>query len=103
MFHTAQPGHADAVPESLLRDAVLSARSRTGGERLRPRVSGPSRTLKNLYQEQGVPAWLRDGPLLFVGDVLLFAPYLGANRGAGLEPAAGPCRRIEWRPDLQPA
>lgn len=103
VFHTAQPGHADAVPESLLRDAVLSARSRTGGERLRPRVSGPSRTLKNLYQEQGVPAWLRDGPLLFVGDVLLFAPYLGANRGAGLEPAAGPCRRIEWRPDLQPA
>lgn len=65
---------------------------------------GPSRTLKNLFQERGVPAWQRDVPLLHVGETLLFVPRLGVNRapeaggaGAGV---AGPCRRIEWRPDL---
>ncbi len=70
---------------------------------MRRDTNGPSRTLKNLFQEQGVPAWKRDVPLLFSGDDLLFVPLLGVNRAVKRPAARGPdarFRRIDWRPDL---
>jgi tRNA(Ile)-lysidine synthase len=84
---------------------------------MRNNAQGPSRTLKNLFQEQGVPAWKRDVPLLYAGDVLLFVPLLGVNHaalpakadaadalaGAPSDDAAfarGPYVRIDWREDL---
>jgi tRNA(Ile)-lysidine synthase len=89
----------DAVAESVLRSAPLVARSRSGGERLRLAADAPGRTLKNLFQERGVPAWKRDVPLVFVGEALLFVPLIGVNRGAG-DDSGGPRRRIVWRPDV---
>ncbi|BAN23536.1 tRNA lysidine(34) synthetase TilS [Caballeronia insecticola] len=90
----------DVVGEGVLRTAPLVARSRAGGERMRVAGEAPSRTLKNLFQERGVPAWKRDVPLLFIGEALLFVPHLGVNREAAPEAAHGPWRRIVWRPDL---
>lgn len=94
----------DTIPVSVLQRAVLSARSRSGGERMRMGESrrAPSRTLKNLFQERGIPAWKRDVPLLYIGDDLLFVPLLGVNRSALPEQieAAEPCLRIVWREDL---
>lgn len=44
---------------------------RTGGERLQPDGHGNRRTLKNLFQEWGVPEWERARiPLIYVGDTL---------------------------------
>jgi tRNA(Ile)-lysidine synthase len=69
-------------------------------------VNGPSRTLKNLFQERGVPSWRRDVPLLYVGDDLLFVPYIGVNRGVVPNApdvpltSSGSHIRIEWREDL---
>ncbi|MFM0337473.1 tRNA lysidine(34) synthetase TilS [Paraburkholderia fungorum] len=100
----AAPEHHDSIPVSVLRRALLSVRSRSGGERMRMSVgqNSPSRTLKNLFQERGIPAWKRDVPLLYVGDELLFVPLLGVNRAALSEPvdAAEPHVRILWRADL---
>jgi tRNA(Ile)-lysidine synthase len=63
-----------------LREGPLTLRQRRGGERLRPRDDGPSRTLKNLYQEAGIAAWQRERlPLVYLGDRLLFAAGLGPN------------------------
>jgi tRNA(Ile)-lysidine synthase len=95
----------DAIPEAVLTCAPLHARSRRGGERMRVDPGAPGRTLKNLFQERGVPAWKRDVPLVFVGDDLLFVPFLGVNREATAKRAtlhSGASRyfRIEWRPDL---
>ncbi|CDY78727.1 tRNA(Ile)-lysidine synthetase [Caballeronia glathei] len=90
---------SDAIAESVLRAAPLSARSRAGGERMRLAAGAPGRTLKNLFQERGVPAWKRDVPLVFIGDALLFVPLIGVNRDA-VSGTHGPCRRIVWRPDL---
>ncbi|ANB73176.1 tRNA(Ile)-lysidine synthase [Paraburkholderia phytofirmans OLGA172] len=100
----AARGDPDTFPVSVLRRALLSARSRSGGERMRTSAApgSPSRTLKNLFQERGIPAWKRDVPLLYVGGDLLFVPLLGLNRAALPEQvnAAEPRVRIIWRDDL---
>jgi tRNA(Ile)-lysidine synthase len=58
----------------------LSVRLRSGGERLQPDPRRPRRTLKNLFQEAGVPPWQRERlPLLFSGDDLVWVPGLGID------------------------
>ncbi len=68
------------IPTDLLAAGPLSLRPRTGGERLAPGAGRPSRSLKNLYQEAGVPAqrraWL---PLVYLDGVLVFAAGLGMD------------------------
>jgi tRNA(Ile)-lysidine synthase len=65
---------------------IVSAQSATawyfmprgGGERIRLEASRPTRTLKNLLQERGIPAWQRSRmPLLFNGDRLVWVPGIG--------------------------
>lgn len=104
VFAPADESDPDAVPESVLRRAPLVARAREGGERLRDEAANLSRTLKNLFQSRGVPAWERDVPLLYSGETLLFVPRIGVNRSVLGEQdmtRPQPWRRIEWREDLQ--
>lgn len=76
------------VDATALKAGPLSLRERRGGERLRTRRDGPSRTLKNLYQEAGIPAWRRASlPLLYLGDRLLMAAGLGCHASALTETA----------------
>jgi tRNA(Ile)-lysidine synthase len=96
--------NADTVPAALLASAPLSARVRTGGERMRRAAGSAARTLKNLFQEVGVPAWERDVPLIYLGDTLLYVPHVGVNPALiGSQPPSqsqGERRRLEWRLDL---
>ena len=58
----------------------LTIRLRSGGERLQPDARRPRRTLKNLFQEAGVPPWERERlPLLYRGEELVWAPGLGID------------------------
>ena len=58
----------------------VTIRLRSGGERLQPDASRPRRTLKNLFQEAGIPPWERERlPLLFCGPDLIWAPGLGVD------------------------
>ncbi|MBB5442139.1 MULTISPECIES: tRNA lysidine(34) synthetase TilS [unclassified Paraburkholderia] len=102
--HAAPRNEAcDIVPVSVLQRASLSVRARRGGERMRIGVPNtPGRTLKNLFQERGIPAWKRDVPLLYVGDQLLFVPLIGVNRGTvrDASPECEACVKIVWREDL---
>jgi tRNA(Ile)-lysidine synthase len=62
------------------RARPLGVRLRAGGERLQPDPRRPRRTLKNLFQEAGVPPWERDRlPLLVSGEDLVWAPGLGVD------------------------
>ena len=87
------------IADERLRDQPVTVRWRSGGERLRLAPDRPSRTLKNLFQETGVPAWERERlPLLFCGDALAWVPGLGVDTafsassgGRGLLP--------RWVPD----
>jgi tRNA(Ile)-lysidine synthase len=92
---TAGPG----VDASALRTGPLSVRARRGGERLRTRLEGPSRTLKNLYQEAGIAAWRRAWlPLVYLDDRLLMAAGLGCN-AATITEAAAERVAVDWVED----
>ena len=75
----------------------LRVRLRAGGERLQPDAKRPRRTLKNLFQEAGVPPWERDRlPLIVCGEDLVWVPGLGVDaryRAAKNAPGVLP----EWR------
>ncbi|MBV8032600.1 MAG: tRNA lysidine(34) synthetase TilS [Betaproteobacteria bacterium] len=92
-FH---PVTGSGIRAELLLQRRWALRPRKGGERLQPDPRRPRRTLKNLFQEAGVPPWERDRlPLLFCDDDLVWVPGIGvdaryrARRGErGLEPSA---------------
>jgi tRNA(Ile)-lysidine synthase len=72
-----------------LAPGEIEIRLRSGGERLQLDAARPRRTLKNLFQEAGVPPWERARlPLLYCGEALVCVPGLGtdvryqASRGA---------------------
>ena len=78
-----------------LKDGGLQVRLRSGGERLQPDARRPRRTLKNLFQEAGVPAWQRKNlPLLYRGAELVWAPGLGVDRRY-----AAPEKTSGWVPE----
>lgn len=71
-------------------------RCRAGGERIRPRIGGPSRTLKNLLAEAHIPAWQRpQWPLLFLGERLVAVPGLAVEAEFQV-PAGG--FNLDWLP-----
>jgi tRNA(Ile)-lysidine synthase len=83
----------------LARLACLQARPRQGGEQFQRAANAPPRSLKKQYQAAGVPAWQREGPLLWCDGQLLFAPGLGvdARWQAGHDSATGgPCCSLRW-------
>lgn len=70
-----QPGGLDM---QRLAHTPLVTRGRGGGERLQLAAARPSRRLKNLFQEHGIPPWERERwPLLFAGDELVAIPNVG--------------------------
>lgn len=77
----------EGVAASVLAGGRCELRRRAGGERMRLRASGPSRSLKNLLQEAGVPPWLRDDlPLLWVDGQLAWIAGVGVAAEFGCRP-----------------
>lgn len=51
---------------------------RLGGERFKPELARPTRTLKHLLQEANIPPWQRERmPLVYCDDVLAVVPGIG--------------------------
>ena len=85
--------HAVGYRQDLDHDAQLLVRTRRGGERLRPRAGGPSRTLKSLLQQEAIG--LRERallPLLFAAEQLVAAADLWVD--ARWQPGADCERRL---------
>jgi tRNA(Ile)-lysidine synthase len=91
------PVEAGGIAGSLL--SCVQAQARRGGEQFQITQGGMSRSLKKQYQARGVPAWQRDGPLLFSSEgAVLFAPGLGVNASAQAAPG-DPQLGLTWLPD----
>jgi tRNA(Ile)-lysidine synthase len=73
-----KPEEGRGLSVGRLRAGRVTVRLRQGGERLRLDPRRPRRTLKNLFQERGVPPWRRDRlPLVYCGDSLVSVPGIG--------------------------
>lgn len=59
--------------------AALELHERSGGEQFQSGFGRPPRSLKKQFQAQAVPAWQRDGPLVYSGGQLVFVPGLGLD------------------------
>src|SRR5262245_6146109 len=70
------------IDKSKMKSAEVTVRARSGGERLQPDPRRPRRTLKNLFQEAGIPPWERERmPLVFCGTDLVWVAGLGVDAG----------------------
>jgi tRNA(Ile)-lysidine synthase len=88
LVHSAQ-GLLDATT----LPAQVTVRPRQGGERLRPRAGGPSRTLKSLLQNAAISLSERQNlPLLYAGEQLVAAADLWVD--ARWQPAATSAKRL---------
>lgn len=87
----------EGIDASKIKGLSISVRRRSGGERLRLAANRPSRSLKNLCQEAGIPPWERDAmPLVYCGDALVWVPGIGVDvawRARARQPGLLP----EWR------
>ena len=87
-----------------LAEALVSLRTRKGGERLQQEAKRPRRSLKKLLQESAVPVWERGRlPLLWCGEQLVWvggvgsdAAWLAAPGEPGVQPVwlAGGARQV---------
>jgi tRNA(Ile)-lysidine synthase len=92
-----RPVRGRGIDATRLERARVTLRARAGGERLQLDARRPRRTLKNLFQEAGVPPWRREQlPLLYCDDELVWVPELGV--AAGWQAARGARGVVpEWR------
>jgi tRNA(Ile)-lysidine synthase len=84
---------AGGIAATHLRSAQL--RAREGGEQFQFAASSAARSLKKQFQARRIPAWEREGPLLFDRDRLLFVPGLGIDARA-LASAGTPQLKLHW-------
>lgn len=86
------------IDAARLAAAGLTVRGRRGGERLQLDPGRPRRTLKNLFQEAGIPPWRRERlPLVYCGEDLVWVPGLGID--CRYRAAAGKAGvALEWHP-----
>lgn len=72
---------------------------RVGGEQFQRGARTVPRSLKKAYQEAGVPAYDRTGPLVWDGDRLLFVSGLGLDARAVAAAPGGVRRVLRWIAD----
>jgi tRNA(Ile)-lysidine synthase len=77
---------------------ALEVRVRRGGERLQVAPGRPHRSLKNLFQESGLPPWERMRlPLVYCEGALVCVPGIGTDPAYSAAPGM-PGARLHWEP-----
>ncbi|BCB28309.1 tRNA(Ile)-lysidine synthase [Sulfurimicrobium lacus] len=93
---TFWPTHGQGISLTRLQQERVTIRVRQGGERLRPDSTRPSRSLKNLFQETGMPPWSRQAlPLLYSGENLAAVVGIGIDCRFQAQPGE-PGVMLEW-------
>lgn len=58
---------------------TLRITKRSGGERFRAHPQKHACSLQHAYQQHQIPPWLREGPLIYLEEQLIWVAYLGQN------------------------
>lgn len=91
----------EPVPDggvALARLAHLEQRTRQPGDQFQRAPGSLPRSLKKAYQEAGVPAWERGGPVLADGGVTVYVPGLGMDARCLAHPGE-PQALLRWVKD----
>ena len=89
------------IRRDFLNRGPFTVSRRSGGEKLRPKMNGTTRSLKNLFQEAGWPGWEREAcPLLFQGNHLLQVPGLAVEASVQAAPGESGVL-LEWRRSVE--
>ena len=96
---TFVPVHGAGLCADKLKQAPVSLRTRTGGERIQLATNRPHHAVKKLLQQAGLPRWERDAlPLVWCGDELAAIPGIGvAVAFQAARDTAG--WALAWRPN----
>ncbi|MEO6408979.1 MAG: tRNA lysidine(34) synthetase TilS [Burkholderiaceae bacterium] len=94
------PGHlrVERVREGGVAAASLDCvqvSARRGGEQFQSGTGRPPRSLKKQYQAAGLPAWERDGPVIFSAGQLVYASGLGIDARCLARPGEAQLT-LEW-------
>lgn len=82
-----QQVNGDGVRLDLLNSEVAILRGRQGGEKIKLSSNTPTKSLKQCWQEKGIPPWQREvAPLLLLADQLAWVPTLGYSNVAKAAP-----------------
>jgi tRNA(Ile)-lysidine synthase len=74
------PASGEGASAEKLAGASVSIRPREKDDTLRPDAARPARSLRYLFQEHGIPPWLRAGwPLLYCGEHLIAVPGIAVD------------------------
>jgi tRNA(Ile)-lysidine synthase len=93
---TAIPQTGCGIRTAAVSDGQVHVAWRQGGERCRPAGRGHHRSLKNLFQEQGIPPWERPRiPLIYIEDRLAAVAGLWVCEPFQAGPAE-PGFKINW-------
>ncbi|MFN7434294.1 MAG: tRNA lysidine(34) synthetase TilS [Betaproteobacteria bacterium] len=96
-LHFVEVEQGEGFDPAWLRAAPLELRGRGGGERFKPQAGRPSRTLKRLFQDAGVPEFERGHlPLVWRQDRLIYVAGLGAD--VRLTDSDGARVQLRWQP-----
>jgi tRNA(Ile)-lysidine synthase len=91
-------GSGPGLSANALADRRVTVRSRQAGERLRPAGKAHHRSLKNLLQEAGVPAWARAGwPRICVDEALAALPGIATAHEFSAAPGES-ALAVSWIP-----
>lgn len=85
----------EGIPFQRLGEVTLAERA--GGEQFQAGTARPPRALKKQYQAAALPAWAREGPLLYAGGELVFVPGLGVDARAWGSAGAS-LAALTWEP-----
>lgn len=93
---TAGPGQGRGIRRTACPDGCLEVRFRRGGERLQPAGAAHRRELKTLFQEGGMPPWLRDRvPLLYIEGRLVSAAGIWIDSAFAAAPGEN-AWQVKW-------
>jgi tRNA(Ile)-lysidine synthase len=99
----AETGGGNGIRAECCAGNEVEVRFRAGGERIRPAGSRHRRDLRTLFQEQGVPPWVRDRiPLVYIDGRLAAVPglWIESEFSAGASAAAW---RFRWTESTESA
>ena len=73
------PGLPSQWVKEAQENGLITEKDRSGSEKIQIKANTPRKTLKNLFQENDIPPWQRNAPLLYINGELIAVAGIGVS------------------------